>query len=80
MLKRCAQKLILCTTVLAFSWPVTAAQEYTYVKVSLAYPWFMFFIFLALVAIPFLLIILLAWRRDGGTAAASRHAGPDSIE
>jgi len=35
---------------------------YTYVKASLGFPWFMFFVFTVLVLIPFLLIVILAWR------------------
>ncbi len=43
------------------------AQEnpYTYVKMSLFVPWTLYFIFLACVLIPFVLLILLAWRRQG---------------
>ena len=42
-----------------------AAGDYTYVKSSLGFPWFMFFVFLALVAIPFLLIIFLTRKKQG---------------
>lgn len=42
--------------------PTAAEPRYTYVKASLGYPWLMFFVFLGLVAIPFLLIIVLSWR------------------
>lgn len=79
MRNRCARLLLLCATVLAFSWQVSA-QEYTYVKVSLGYPWFMFFVFLALIAIPFLIIIVLSWRQGTGNVPDSKHIKPDGIE
>ena len=47
---------------LSFAGVVMAEQPYTYVKASLGYPWFMFFVFLALISIPFVLIIALSWR------------------
>jgi len=58
MLSRVTVSMVL----LSFAGLVTAEQPYTYVKASLAYPWFMFFVFLAMIAIPFLLIIALSWR------------------
>jgi hypothetical protein len=44
-----------------------SAQEnpYTYVKMSLTVPWTLYFVFLACVLIPFVLMILLAWRNSG---------------
>jgi len=41
-----------------------AKTEYTYVKASLGFPWFMFFVFLLLIMIPFLLIVFLSWRKQ----------------
>jgi hypothetical protein len=43
-----------------------AAQEspYTYVKMSLTVPWTLYFVFLACVLIPFVVMILLAWRKS----------------
>ncbi len=38
--------------------------DYTYVKSSLAFPWFMFFVFFAMIMIPFILVIALAWRKS----------------
>lgn len=35
---------------------------YTYVKMSLAVPWALYFVFLACVLIPFVVMIVLAWR------------------
>jgi hypothetical protein len=35
---------------------------YTYVKMSLTVPWTLYFVFLACVLIPFVLMVLLAWR------------------
>lgn len=39
-----------------------AQSSYTYVKFSLGVPWALYFMFLALVLIPFAVMILLAWR------------------
>ncbi len=36
-------------------------QPYTYVKFSLGVPWALYFMFLALVLIPFAVMIVLAW-------------------
>lgn len=59
------------TTVLAgiFSWlpAVSAKAEYTYVKASLGFPWVMFFVFMLMILIPFLLIIVLSWRKHTNT-------------
>lgn len=44
---------------------VLAKQDYTYVKSSLVFPWFMFFVFFALIMIPFIMVIALAWRKPG---------------
>ncbi len=43
---------------------VLAKQDYTYVKSSLVFPWFMFFVFFALILIPFCMVIALAWRKS----------------
>lgn len=55
-------KLFFLAGMLVFSGLVPAEQKYTYVKASIGYPWFMFFVFLLLIAIPFILIIILSWR------------------
>jgi len=47
---------------LLMSADIMAKPEYTYVKASLGYPWFMFFVFMVLISIPFLLIIILSWK------------------
>lgn len=39
------------------------AQPYTYVKFPLGVPWALYFVFLALVLVPFAVMIVLAWRR-----------------
>ena len=41
------------------------AQEnpYIYVKMSLGIPWFLYFVFLACILIPFAILIIVAWRR-----------------
>src|SRR5262245_31482692 len=52
------------------------ASHYTYVKMSLAVPWALYFVFLACVLIPFVVMIVLAWRRGPrGDADASKHDG-----
>lgn len=51
---------------------VLAKQDYTYVKSSLAFPWFMFFVFFALISIPFILVIVLAWRKSRTADAAAQ--------
>ena len=38
-------------------------MSYTYVPQSLGVPWTLYFVFLALVLVPFALLILLAWRQ-----------------
>ena len=43
--------------------PVWAqATDYTYVKMSLTVPWTLYFVFLACVLIPFVIMIVLAWQ------------------
>ena len=68
---------------------VVAKQDYTYIQSSLAFPWFMFFVFFALIMIPFIMVIVLAWRKSvaekkeqsdsvpgkSSTALAGRNAG-----
>ena len=45
------------------SLPVYGQENpYTYVKMSLTVPWTLYFVFLACVLIPFVLLILLSWR------------------
>lgn len=39
------------------------SAAYTYVPQSLDVPWALYFVFLALVLVPFALMILLAWRQ-----------------
>jgi hypothetical protein len=40
-----------------------AQNPYSRVKFSLEVPWTLYFVFLALICIPFAVMILLAWRR-----------------
>ncbi len=55
---------------------VLAKQDYTYVKSSLVFPWFMFFVFFALILIPFLMVIALSWKKSlAGENDASTSAG-----
>lgn len=46
--------------------PAAAQNPYRYVKFSLEVPWGLYFVFLALVTLPFALMILLAWGRGRG--------------
>lgn len=51
------------TFLLLLSLPAWGQENpYTYVKMSLFVPWTLYFVFLACVLIPFVLLILLAWR------------------
>ena len=42
-----------------------AAQisPYVYVKMSMGVPWFLYFVFLACILLPFFVLIAIAWRR-----------------
>ncbi len=57
-------KLPLATMALLFS-SLAAAQisPYVYVKMSLGVPWFLYFVFMLCVLLPFLIMIIIAWRR-----------------
>jgi len=68
-------RIYLSIVLLPFAGLVAAEQPYTYVKASLAYPWFMFFVFLALIAIPFFLIIALSWRLHRKNESSHTAAG-----
>ena len=41
-------------------------NPYIYVKMPLTVPWFLYFVFLGAVLIPFVVMIALAWRRHPG--------------
>jgi hypothetical protein len=43
---------------------ILAKQDYTYIQSSLVFPWVMFFVFFALIMIPFFMVIALAWRNS----------------
>ena len=49
---------------------------YTYVKMSLAVPWALYFVFLACVLIPFVVMIVLAWKNAARRDAAEEPADP----
>lgn len=54
----------LAVLLVSTGWPVWAQENpYTYVKMSLTVPWTLYFVFLACVLIPFVLMVLLAWRK-----------------
>lgn len=54
--------LVLATTTLAAFPACCQENPYRYVKMSLLVPWTLYFVFLACVLIPFVLVIVLAWR------------------
>lgn len=43
-------------------------NPYTYVKMSLVVPWTLYFVFLACVLIPFVLLVVLAWSKHENQA------------
>ena len=51
-------------------------NPYIYVRMPLTVPWFLYFVFLGAVLIPFVLMIALAWRKqpDDGAAKSSGSA------
>ncbi|MDE0308520.1 MAG: hypothetical protein OXI60_01630 [Acidiferrobacterales bacterium] len=54
--------------------PPAAGQisPYVYVQMSLGVPWFLYFVFLACILLPFFVLIALAWRRYYSAAKQSR--------
>ena len=55
-------KFPVCLAFWLYGLPVWGQENpYTYVKMSLFVPWMLYFVFLACVLIPFILLILLAW-------------------
>ena len=51
--------------------------SYTRVKMSLTVPWTLYFVFLACVLIPFVVMIVLAWRGAAHPAPEPKAAAPD---
>lgn len=51
--------------------------SYTRVKMSLTVPWTLYFVFLACVLIPFVVMIVLAWRNTGQPASEPKDAAID---
>lgn len=54
--------IVVCLATMPTVVAAAETQPYTYVKFSLGVPWALYFVFLALVLIPFAVMILLAWR------------------
>ena len=54
-----------CLTMLVTSSAFGQSNPYTYVKMSLLVPWTLYFVFLAAVLIPFVVMVVLAWQRQG---------------
>ncbi len=55
-----------------------ATAEYTYVRMSLTVPWTLYLLFLAAVLIPFVVMIVLAWR--GAAPSTPPPQDPASAE
>jgi len=53
---------------------VLAKTDYTYIKSSLAYPWVVFFVIFALISIPFIMVVVLAWRKSATAANGAADA------
>ncbi len=50
----------------ALVWGTSAwaqVSPYVYVQMSMAVPWFLYFVFLACILLPFFVMIIVAWRR-----------------
>ena len=55
--------VVAVTFAAVFASPIWAqASGYTYVRMSLTVPWTLYFVFLGCVLIPFVVMIVLAWR------------------
>ena len=68
----------LCAFVVLPAW-ATYLPAYTFVKMSLTVPWTLYFVFLACVLIPFVVMIVLAWRNaPKADRAAEDTAGSES--
>jgi predicted anti-sigma-YlaC factor YlaD len=63
----------LAAVVASPAWAYTA-PGYTYVRMSLTVPWTLYFVFLACVLIPFVVMIALAWRGASKPDAAPKDA------
>lgn len=76
--------VVACFAGVAAAPAMSYTSSYTYVKMSLAVPWTLYFIFLAGVLIPFVVMVVLAWRsfarpqhaRRDATAAESTGTAP----
>lgn len=68
-----------CLAILMLLCTAARCQEnpYVYVKMPLTVPWTLYFVFLGAVLIPFVLMIVLAWRKqprdDAGASRAPRR-------
>lgn len=65
MVLKFTNKLFFTSFVMLLTTAASAQENpYTYVKMSLFVPWAMYFFFLVAVLIPFVVMIVLAWRRQ----------------
>ncbi len=66
-MSRCVIKFLFPCLVMMISTVVWAGgNPYTYVKMSLLVPWTLYFVFLAAILIPFVILIVLSWQRQPG--------------
>ena len=55
--------LVLWGALVVSPYSVAQISPYVYVKMSLGVPWFLYFVFLACILLPFFVLIAIAWRR-----------------
>ena len=58
-------------------------NPYIYVKMPLTVPWTLYFVFLGAVLIPFVVMIVIAWRKqpqDEAGASRTPHRGPSGTD
>ena len=73
---RILARLQSCAALLLAAGAWAQDNPYTYVRMSLFVPWMLYFVFLAAVLIPFVVLMVLAWRKPRG--ARDIHDGADS--
>ena len=64
--------------ILMFSCAAAHCQEnpYIYVRMPLTVPWALYFVFLGAVLIPFVVMIVLAWRKQPRDESGASRASP----
>ena len=56
-------------------------SPYVYVEMSMGVPWFLYFVFLGCILLPFFVLIVLAWRRyyNAGKDGRDRHSNLEDL-